>query len=67
MVNNMAMKLSTCLTVFSYLHLFDPVYRECVAFHVALHQAVGTDGLPWCSVCLKAISSSRVFEFPRFM
>ena len=42
------MKLSTCLTVFSYLQSFDTVSCECDAHHVSLRQAVGTDGLPWC-------------------
>jgi hypothetical protein len=49
LVNHMSMKLSTCSTVFSYLQSFDTVSCEFDAHHVSLRQAVGTDGLPWCS------------------
>jgi hypothetical protein len=59
--------MCACSTVFSCLHSFHPVYREVVAIHVCLHQAVGTDGPPLFPDCLNAIYSSRVVRFPRYL
>ena len=40
---------------------------KVLKLHVCLHQRVCTDGLPWCSVRLKTISSSSVFLPLRFL